>query len=327
MTVSPARPPIMGVILAAGVGVRMLPFSEAHPKAMLPICNKPLIQYQIELMRTLGIEEIVVLIGHRGFEVSKVLGTGRSLGVRLRYVEQRDRLGIAHAVGCLESAVDRPFLLFLGDIFFETRDLSPMLRLFAEQGGGAVLACKEESDVRAISRNFSVVLDERGYVRRVVEKPRHPKTLLKGVGLYLFDLTVFDAIRRTPRTAMRDEYEITDAIQVLIEDGEPVRSAAVIDDDVNVTAPSDVLALNLRQLARSGADVLIGEECTIHEGARIERSVIGPHVTIREPILVRDSVILAESVIGSRQPIERSIVTSTATLRCDPEIAGEPSSG
>ena len=84
-----AGQPIVGVILAAGASTRMLPLSDAYPKPILPVCNKPLIQYQIELMRSLGIEEIVVLIGHRGFEITKTLGGGRQPEVRLRSVEQR----------------------------------------------------------------------------------------------------------------------------------------------------------------------------------------------------------------------------------------------
>jgi len=313
-----SKPPLIGVILAAGAGSRMSPFSDRYPKPILPVCNKPLIQYQIELMRSTGIEEIVILIGHRGFEISKVLGDGRHLGVRLCYVEQKEMLGIAHAVGCLERQIDRPFLLFLGDIFFEPYDLTPIFDLFEEQGGGAVLACKEEDDPDAIRRNFSVALDDRGYVKRVVEKPRYTRSRLKGVGLYLFDLTIFDAIRRTPRTAMRNEYEITDAIQVLIDDGEPVRSATVIAQDTNVTSPSDLLAVNLRHLATAGGGSMIGEDCRICEGTTIENSIIGSNVNITEPIAIRDSVIFSETQITTRHPITHAVVTPIATVRCDP---------
>ncbi|MDZ7784577.1 MAG: sugar phosphate nucleotidyltransferase [Halioglobus sp.] len=97
----------------------------------------------------------------------------------------------------------------------------------------------------AIRRNYSVRMDDSDRVTRVVEKPRHVSNRLKGVGLYLFDLTIFDAIRRTPRTAMRDEYEITEAIQVLIDDGEYVSAADAVHDDINLTYPIDVLRVNL----------------------------------------------------------------------------------
>src|SRR5262245_35355956 len=107
-----------GAILAGGRGSRMQPFSERYPKPLLPVCNKPLILHQIEIMRSVGIRQIVILIGHKGFELSKTLGDGSQFGVTIRYVEQGSALGIAHAVGRLEREINQPFLLFLGDIFF-----------------------------------------------------------------------------------------------------------------------------------------------------------------------------------------------------------------
>src|SRR5262245_45821219 len=132
-----------GVILAAGRGARMMPFSDKYPKPILPICNKPLIQRQIEIMKSLGITDIVVLIGHKVFELTTALGDGSRLGVAIRYFEQTSALGIAHAVGRLEPHIDRPFLLFLGDIFFVPGDMPEMFDLLEGQGGGGVLATKE----------------------------------------------------------------------------------------------------------------------------------------------------------------------------------------
>ena len=82
----------------------------------------------------------------------------------------------------------------------------------------------------------------------MIEKPQHPPSRLKGCGLYLFDPIFFDAVRRTPRTAMRDEYEITDAIQIFIDDGHRVRAARVIRDDLNLSYPADLLDINLKLL-------------------------------------------------------------------------------
>jgi dTDP-glucose pyrophosphorylase len=155
--------------------------------------------------------------------------------VRIRYVEQSQRLGLAHAVGQLEPHIDRPFVLMLGDIFFEVTDLGRMVRDFEEFQPAAVLAAKNEADPAAVRRNFSVHLREDGTVRRVIEKPRFVETNLKGCGLYLFDLRIFDAIRRTPRTALRDEYELTDSIQILIDLDYSVRAATVVEWDMNIT--------------------------------------------------------------------------------------------
>src|SRR5262245_18649668 len=241
---------IVGVILAGGRGTRMFPFSDHYPKPLLPICNKPLVVYQIEMMKELGVRDVFILVGHKGFQLSMMLGDGSCFGVRINYVEQTEILGIAHAVGRLEPHINHPFLMFLGDIFFVPRDLSQMVTMFREQGQGAVLAVKEEPDPAAIRKNYSVVQDASGRVRRVIERPRHTTNRLKGVGLYLFDLSVFDAVRRTPRTAMRDEYEITDTIQVMIDDGLTVRVANSVLDDVNITSPADLLDCNLLEAAR-----------------------------------------------------------------------------
>ena len=111
--------------------------------------------------------------------------------------------------------------MVLGDIFFKAENLGGMLEMMAAKNASAVLAVKHETDPAAIRRNFTVQQDETGRVRRVIEKPRHVQTTVKGCGLYLFDLPVFDAVRRTPRTAMRDEYEITDTIQIMVDDGLP----------------------------------------------------------------------------------------------------------
>lgn len=265
---------VMGVILAAGKGSRIQPFSASTPKPLLPILGRPLLAWQIETMRALGIQDVLVLVGHLGHHVVQTLGDGSRFGVRLRYAEQEQALGIAHAVGRLEPFVDRPFLLFLGDIFFETDELSRMLELFERDGVDAVLAVKEESDPEAIRRNFTVEEDERGFVRRVIEKPRNPRTRRKGCGLYLFDPAIFDAVRRTPRTALRDEYELTDSIQIFIEYGYGVVAAPVIQRDLNLSVPKDLLALNLYVMEREGRSPWIAPEARVASGARVVRSVV-----------------------------------------------------
>lgn len=269
-----ARSEIQGVILAAGKGTRIQPFSQQTPKPMLPILDRPLLVWQIEAMRELGIRDIVVVIGHLGHQIVSALGDGEKHGVRLSYVEQETMLGIAHAVRQLEPAVDRPFLLFLGDIFFETRNLGSMLELFRRDGVHGVLAVKKEPSKDAIRRNFTVDLDERGFVKRVIEKPREPRTDLKGCGLYLFHPAIFDAVRRTPRTALRDEYELTDSIQIFIEYGYGVLPAEVVERDLNLSTPSDLLDLNLHVLGKAGRQNLVDTAAVVDPAARLSRCVV-----------------------------------------------------
>jgi dTDP-glucose pyrophosphorylase len=312
----------IGVILAAGRGKRMLPFSENYPKPLLPVCNKPIIVHHIEILKSLGITDIVVLVGHKGFEISKVLGDGSNLGVSIRYVEQTSMLGIAHAVGRLESYVDRPFLLLLGDIFFVPDDMRSMFTLLEEQGGGAVLGTKEEADPAAIRRNYAIQLNPEGFVTRVIEKPRHATNRLKGVGIYLFDLPIFDAIRRTPRTAMRDEYEITDSIQVMVQDGYPVRPANCVAEDINLTLPADLLRCNLLHASRVPGESLLGPNHQLNVRAQLTNTIVGANVTVKHPIRITNSLLFDNCCVDSLLDLEQFIVTPETVVDCKQSQAG-----
>lgn len=314
---------IVAVILAAGRGARMQPFSEYFPKPGLPICNKPLIEYTIETLRDLGIKDINIVIGHLGHELALMLGRGERWGVRLKYVEQTKLLGIAAALGQMEPHIAAPMFLVLGDIFFKTDNLTSMIDMMEEKKAGAILAVKHESDPQAIRRNFTVRREADGRVTRVVEKPRYVDTTLKGCGLYLFDLPVFDAVRRTPRTAMRDEYEITDTIQILIDDGLPVYADEVVQWDINLTAPSDVLICNMYELRNRGRDTEIASTAKVHPGARLKNVVIGDGAVIRHPISITNSVIFPGTDVGFTTDIDRFIFTPEHQIDCRPFITEE----
>ncbi len=307
---------LVGVILAAGKGTRMAPFSQRFPKPLLPICNRPILEYQIEYMKQAGITDIILVIGHLGYSIARYFGDGESLGVKIRYVEQEETLGIAHAVGRLEPYISSPFLLFLGDIFFITEELSVMIDLLSTKKASAVLAVKHEQDPEAIKRNFAVSMNEEGYVKRVIEKPRYVTNPIKGCGLYLFDLHIFDAIRRTPRTAMRDEYEITDAIQILVDDGFPVVVSDVVKKDMNVSFPHDLLLCSLEELKHRGAASTVGEGCEIHPDARLDQAIIGDRVRIPHPIHVRQSMIFSHTTVETQEDLERCILTPETLIEC-----------
>ncbi|MFC1890579.1 sugar phosphate nucleotidyltransferase [Thermodesulfobacteriota bacterium] len=310
------RDEIKGVILAAGKGTRMLPFSEKYPKPILPICNKPILQYQIEHLKEVGITDIIIVIGHLGYEIARYFGDGSQFGVSIRYIEQSETLGIAHALGKLEPHISSPFLLFLGDIFFVTKNFPTIMDIFHERDVSGVLAIKRELDPEAIKRNFAVVMDDDGRVHRVIEKPRYVTNEIKGCGLYLFDRHIFDAIRRTPRTAMRDEYEITDSIQILVEDGFQVKVAEVIEEDINVSYPQDLLVCSRKQFSHLKTDTVIGEGCRIHPEAEIRNACIGNGAQILNPIRITDSMVFPETVVSSKTDLDGIIVTPDNIIDC-----------
>lgn len=309
---------LMGVVLAAGKGTRIHPFSEHYPKPILPVGGEPIVAHQLAAMAELGIRDVVLVIGHLGYEVVRALGDGARYGVRLHYVEQQHTLGIAHAVCRLESHVDRPFFLFLGDIYFETENLGSMAdRLGGPQETAGVLAVKREPDPNAIRRNFTVEVGDDGAVRRVVEKPRHPRTDMKGCGIYLFDVSFFDAVRRTPRTAMRNEYEITDAVQIFIDDGYRVEAAEVIRRDMNLSYARDLLELNLYLLDRSGETNLVLRDVHVHPDADVERCVLMDGVRIETPVRLRSCLVFPGVVVRDSRPRNYTILTLDNEIRCD----------
>ena len=305
---------LKGVILAAGKGTRIYPFSEKYPKPILPVANKPLMQYQIELMASIGIEEVIVVIGHLGYEIVRRIGQGEEYGVHIHYVEQKTTLGIAHAVGTLESLVEGPFMLFLGDIYFVPNSLGDMVEIMARDSLQAVLATMVEEDVDKIKRNFAVILDGDGLVERVVEKPQYPQNNLKGCGIYLFSPQIFDAIRRTPRTAMRDEYEITDAIQILINDGGRVRSLNVIERDMNLTYPQDLLELNLYEIARQNGENIVGKRVEIAPTAAVRNCVVGSEVRIGEGVQLENCVVFDRVIVEAGKSYVNAILTQERVI-------------
>ncbi len=308
-----AEEPVLGVILAAGKGARIHPFGEHYPKAILPILGKPLLQHQVECLREVGVRRVIVVIGHLGFEIVRALGGCGDLGVEIDFVDQGPTLGIAHAVSKLEGVVDRPFMLFLGDIFFQHDDLSRMVAMLGTDDVHAVLAVKDEPSIEAIRRNFAVIEDGQGFVKRVIEKPQYPASRLKGCGLYLFDPMFFDAVRRTPRTAMRDEYEITDAIQIFLDDGHRVRAARVIRDDLNLSYPADLLDINLKLLGDANH---IGRNVRLAPGCTVERSVVMDGAVVEHPIKIRDSLVFSGATVACPFDLCRAIVTPQQVIEC-----------
>ena len=190
-----------------------------------------------------------------------------------------------------------------------------MVDTFLTNKATAVLSVMKEGNQEIIRKSFAVLMNDDGVVKRVIEKPRYYVSDIVGCG-YLFDLNIFDAIRRTPRTAMRNEYEITDSIQILIEDGFTVR----IDQNVfwmeNITYPRDLLGCNLRELKRQGKTREIGNGVTIHPDAKIINSIIGDGVVVKNPLDIVDTLVFPGATIDLTGSIDKAIITPESIIDC-----------
>lgn len=296
-----------GVILAAGGGSRMGALADDYPKALLPVCNVPLIHRHLADLKTLGVREVTIVVGHLGAQIEAALGNGSHWDLKIDYVAQQERQGLAHAVGQLESRIDRPFYLFLGDIYFELDGVDRLRHDFEIHGAAAALAVRDDAP-EAVRRNFSVAADRNGRVQRVVEKPEAPETACKGTGLYLFDQRIFEAIRKTPRSRLREEFELTDAIQVLIDQGAAVCASPMVSWDVNITEPADLIACSAHALAQRGMSSLTGRDCQLAPGVVLDQSVVGDGARVLHPIRLERCVVLPGAVLDTSEDISNTVI-------------------
>jgi len=295
-----------GVILAAGRGTRLQPLSQLIPKPLQPVCNKPIMQYQIEAMHAAGINEIAIVISPTGEAIPACFGDGAQLGVRLTYLEDPAPAGIAASLARTEPWVRGPFAVFLGDIFLSLTELGPALAPL-EQGAAGTLIVRRDLPA-AVQRNFAVLVEADGRVVQVIEKPQRPPTNLKGCGVYVFDQSIFEAIRRTPRSALRNEYELTDAIQTMIGFGPPLFAADLVRWDMNITFPGDLLACNLRVLREQHGSGLVSPRAVIDVHAELIQTVVGDDATIGAPVRLEECLVLPRAQVRSFEGIRRRMI-------------------
>lgn len=283
---------LQGVVLAAGRGTRLYSLSKIQPKPLQPICNKPIMQYQLEVMRQVGITEICIVIGPTGEAIRHYFGDGAWLGLHLHYIEDPAPAGIAASLALVEPWVKGPFVVFLGDIFLSLDNFSAALTPMTDGAAGTIIVRRDTPE--AIRCNFAVITDDEGRVKRVIEKPANPPTDLKGCGVYVFDGTIFDAIRRTPRSALRNEYEITDAVQNLINGGRPVYAVDIVRWDMNITYPEDLLVCNLRVLREQQVDSLVGQGASVGSEVHLTSSVVGDRSVVDAPVTLSECLVLPD---------------------------------
>ena len=310
----------VGAILAAGRGIRMGALGERYPKPLLPVANEPLIVHHLRTLRGLGIKEIYIVVGHGATQIVRALGEGSRFGVHIVYVDQLTPLGSAHALGRLAPHLERPFVLMLGDYYAFVPELARMLER-AESTKGSVMAAKVESDRRALCEACTLEVNKDGRVLRIVEKPKVPPSDLKGCGIYVFQPEIFDAVRRTPRTALRDEYEITVSIELYIQAGHPLYAETVIEWDMNFTLPEDVLQCNLTWLERQSRGELVGTNVQLAAGTQLERAIIGNDVIVMEPSVLKQVVVFQGVQMKGGELIEQTLVTPSGSFHCTREYS------
>jgi glucose-1-phosphate thymidylyltransferase len=204
-----------GVVLAGGTGSRLSPLTRVTNKHLLPVYDKPMVYYPIQTLVNAGIEEILLVTGGKyAGDFLRLLGNGRDFGLKhLNYAYQDGEGGIAEALGLAEYfAAGDPICAILGDNIIEN-DICRAVGNFKEQKDGAKILLKKVDD----ARRFGVAEIRGNQVLGIEEKPETPKSDYAVVGIYLYDSTVFQKIRRL-KPSGRGELEITDVNNFYIDE-------------------------------------------------------------------------------------------------------------
>lgn len=289
------------LILAGGKGTRLRPITYAIAKQLVPVANKPVIEYGIDAILEAGITEIGIIVTEIEGPIKEALGDGSRFGARFTYIAQPDPLGLAHAVATARPFLgDEEFAMYLGDNLIKS-PLSTLVAEFREHRPAATVLLTPVPN----PEQFGVAEMEGDRVVRLEEKPKVPRSNLALVGVYLFDRRIHDAIARLEPSA-RGEYEITEAIQGLIDGGEPVRSHIVTGywkDTGTVEAMLDANRLLLEDLVPRNDGAC--EDCRIEGRVLIEAGAILRRVTVRGPAIIGAGCVLTDAYVGPFTSIDR----------------------
>jgi NDP-sugar pyrophosphorylase family protein len=304
-----------GVILAAGRGRRMGALSDTYPKPILPVGNLPLIGHHLQFLASLGITDVIVVVGYQRDRIVSVVDEIGTSGTRVRFVDQEHALGSAHALARVRPLVRGSFVVLLGDYFF--RLSNPYRVIERVHAGEGVIAAKREADPRLVAEACVLKLDPAGQLLGIVEKPAVPGDGLKGCGVYGWPAAFFDALGRTPRTALRDEYEITVAIELYVQSGRRVFGEEIVLWDANMTRPEDLLECNLHWLAEHGQSTSIAPGAEVEPGSRLERTLVGSGAFVGRDAELNDVVVFAGARVPPGAKLSRALVAPQCVVPCE----------
>lgn len=309
------------VILAAGQGTRLRPVTLTMPKPLVPVANKWLIAYAIDVLKGAGLNEIGIVVNSLESPIVTTLGNGEKLGVHLEYIVQSEQLGLAHAINlCKDFVGDAPFCVFLGDNIFQDK-MRNLLVHFEESGVEATIVLGEVPD----PTRFGIAVIEGTQIKTVVEKPKDPPSNLAIAGVYLFRASIFEAISRI-KPSWRNELEITDAIQELINMGKSVTPYALKGWWIDAGKPDPIILANqlvLEELPYSPppdkskgivGDCDVSHRVLIGENSQIIDSIVRGPVIIGNNTIIKDSYIGPYTAIGNDVRIEASEIESSIIM-------------
>ena len=295
-----------GLILSGGKGVRLRPITFTNAKQLVPVANKPVLFYGLEAMAEAGIRDVGIVVGDTKEEIEAAVGDGSRWGLKVTYIEQPEPLGLAHAVMVSEWYLkDEPFVMYLGDNLIKGGIAELVEEFRSKRPNAQILLARVEDPGR-----FGVAELHQGRVVQLTEKPKVPKSDLALVGVYMFDHRIFEAVKNI-KPSWRNELEITDAIQHLIDKGLNVQPYIIQGWWKDTGKLEDILEAN-----RIVLDTLKRRiEGEVDGDSRLEGKVV-----VEKGAVVRKSVIRGPVIIGFNTLIENSFLGPFTSIHDDVEI-------
>ncbi len=313
---------LKGLVLSGGRGTRLRPITHTSAKQLVPVANKPVLFYGLEAMAEAGIREVGIIIApETGEAIRDATGDGSRFGIEITYIEQDEPAGLAHAVLTAEPFLgSSPFVMYLGDNLLKD-GIKDLVQRFRESEPDALILLTAVPDPEM----YGVAELDGERVKRLVEKPKDPPSNLALVGVYMFEPVIFEAARAI-EPSWRDELEITDAIQNLIDRGLRVEPHIVRGWWKDTGRLEDILEANRliledleTRIEGELVDTQVEGRVVIEAGARLERT------TVRGPAIIGAGARLVDAYIGpysaidenvtiERSEVEHSIVMSDSTI-------------
>ena len=299
------------LVLAAGLGLRMRPLSLLRAKPVLPVLNRPLIHWTLDLLARHGVSEVIVNLHHLPATVVRAVGSGSRHGLRVRYSREPRILGTGGGARRVRRFFGKePALLVNGDAFFDF-DLTGLVERHRRTGAVATLALKANPDPE---RYGPVITDRRGRVRSLPGCLRAvPGTVSLFTGIHVIDPAILDRLPPGPSDTVRHLYA------PLVREGDPVVGVRVRGPWYDLSSPSLYLASHMSLLARgwggAGPAGLVHPQAQVHPGAQVVRSAIGAGCVVREGAKVVRSVLWERVTVGRGARVYQSVLADRTVVR------------
>ncbi len=288
------------VILAAGEGTRCRPLTLLRSKVMLPVANKPILEYVIHSLYECGIKDIVMIVGYKKERIMNYFEDGKRWGVNIEYIVQAQQLGTAHAIKHARNKVEGQFLVLNGDNLIESRGVKDLLS--GADGDISILAVLRE-DVA----DYGVLMVDEKKVIKIIEKPKTDVSHYVNTGVYLFNEEIFQEIEKT-KASEDGEFGITTTIAQMIESKYSVNYVKSDALWLDVVYPWDLIDVNATILQYKSRE-RISEKATIEKNVVIEGNVeIGENT-----VIYPNSCIVGPAIIGDNCEIGPSVVIQSCS--------------